>query len=329
MSLPMPSDADLIPTRRMQWILERLAREDAGLGDPTLLPARQGRELAERTNRRWNSDLPDLSVTEFAITADEGHSIPCRLLSPDKADGLILFVHGGGWSFCSMATHERSARLLAQEAGAHVLTFDYRLAPEAAHPAGLMDCMSVWAAIAAGHKHLAACLGPRAFAGDSAGANLALALLLMLQDAPLPAPDAALLFYGVYDANFETASYLVQKDGPGLTRAKMMRYWDWYVAAAADRNSQLVCPHQASDDRLRKLPPMFFNAAAVDPLRSDTENLVRRLRSLGRTDPYTLYPGVVHGFMQMSLELPEARKAAAEAGRAFRELTGSSAKNRN
>ncbi|MEO9529348.1 alpha/beta hydrolase [Roseibium sp.] len=321
--MPLPSDADLIPTQRMQWILERLAREDAGLGDPTLLPARQGRELAERTNLRWNSDLPDLSVTEFAVTAAEGHSIPCRLLSPEKADGLILFVHGGGWAFCDMTTHERSARLLALEAGAHVLTFDYRLAPEAPHPAGLMDCRTVWTAVTARRSELAGCSGPQALAGDSAGANLALALLLMIQQQQLPAPDAALLFYGVYDADFETASYLGQKDGPGLTRAKMMRYWDWYAAAPADRSRPLVSPFQATDDALRKLPPMFFNAAAIDPLRSDTENLVGRLRSLGRTDPYTLYPGVVHGFMQMSLELPEARKAAAEAGRAFRQLTGS------
>ncbi|KZM50679.1 hypothetical protein OA90_08845 [Labrenzia sp. OB1] len=307
----------------MQWILERLAKEDAGLGDPTLLSAPEGRELAEQTNARWNSDLPGMPIREFSIDAREGHSIPCRLMSPEGADGLIVFIHGGGWAFCSMATHERAARLLALEAGAHVLTFDYRLAPEAPFPAGLMDCMSVWTAITAGHKDLAACSGPRAVAGDSAGANLALTLLLMMQDAALPRPDAALLFYGVYDANFETASYLGQKDGPGLTRAKMMRYWDWYVAATDDRKSPLVSPHQASDDQLRKLPPMFFNAAAVDPLRSDTENLVRQLRSLGRTDPYTLYPGVVHGFMQMSLELPEARKAAAEAGRAFRELTRS------
>ncbi|WP_299820595.1 alpha/beta hydrolase [uncultured Roseibium sp.] len=319
----MPTDADLIPTERMQWILDRLAKEDSGLGDPTLLPAPEGRELAEQTNTRWNSDLPEMSVRELSIEAPEGHSIQCRLMSPENADGLIMFVHGGGWAFCSMATHDRAARLLALEAGAHVLTFDYRLAPEAPFPAGLMDCKSVWAAVTAGNPDLAACSGPRALAGDSAGANLAQALLLMLQEEQLPAPDAALLFYGVYDANFETASYLGQKDGPGLTRAKMMRYWDWYVAGAADRMSPLVSPLQASDEQLRKLPPLFLNAAAIDPLRSDTENLVRRLRSLGRTDPYTLYPGVVHGFMQMSLELPEARKAAAEAGRAFRELTGS------
>ncbi len=323
MTFRFATEDDLVPTPVMQALLERLAAEDAGLGDPTLLPPAEGRALAERTNARWNRDLPDMrTVTDFMLDAPEGHRIDCRLLSPEDASGLIVFIHGGGWAFCSMATHDRSARLLAREAGAHVLTFNYRLAPEAPFPAGLDDCRTVWQAVTGGHGALEGCGGPRAVAGDSAGANLALALMLCAGDAEIAPPDAALLFYGVYDADFETASYQDQKDGPGLTRAKMMRYWDWYAAAPEDRTNPLVSPRQADDDRLRALPPLYLNAAAIDPLRSDTENLVRRLRSLGRTDRYSLYPGVVHGFMQMSLDLPEARMAAAEAGRAFREITG-------
>ncbi|WP_417711746.1 alpha/beta hydrolase [Roseibium aggregatum] len=314
--------SDLVPTERMQWLLDRLAIEDEGLGDPTLLPPAEGRALAERTNMRWNSNLPEMEAADFAVHAPEGHDIACRLLSPPGAHGLILFIHGGGWAFCSRDTHERAARLLAVEAGAHVLTLDYRLAPEAPYPAGLNDCRTVWEAVGQTHPHLEACGGPRAFAGDSAGANLALALLLSLQAERKAMPDAALLFYGVYDADFETRSYLDQQDGPGLTRAKMMRYWDWYVADPANRRTPLVAPLQASDADLISLPPLFLNAAAIDPLRSDTENLVRRLRSFGRMDPYILYPGVVHGFMQMSLELSEACLAATDAGRAFRELTG-------
>lgn len=314
--------SDLVPTERMQWLLERLAIEDAGLGDPTLLPPAEGRALAERANRRWNIDLPEMEARDFAVRAPEGHDIECRLLSPHAASGLILFIHGGGWAFCSRNTHERAARLLALEAGAHVLTLDYRLAPEAPYPAGLNDCRTVWEAVGKGHPQLENCGGPRALAGDSAGANLALALLLSLQREGKAVPDTALLFYGVYDADFETVSYIDQKDGPGLTRAKMMRYWDWYVADPAHRRAPLVAPLQASDADLLSLPPLFLNAAAIDPLRSDTENLVRRLRNLGRTDPYILYPGVVHGFMQMSLELSEASLAATDAGRAFRELTG-------
>ncbi len=318
------SAADLVPTPRMSALLDRLAEEDAGLGDPTLLSPLAARALAERTNARWNEDLPSVkSVREFTVPAENGHEISCRLLSPDNAHGLIVFIHGGGWVLCSMATHERAARLLAREAGASVLTFNYRLAPEAPFPAGLEDCSTVWRAVCDGLPGLIGNQEPCALAGDSAGANLALATILQMQTAAQSVPDAALLFYGVFDANFETRSYHDHQEGPGLTRDKMMRYWDWYAADPADRRSAFVSPQQASDAQLSALPPLYLNAAAIDPLRSDTENLVQRLRSLGRSDRYTLYPGVVHGFMQMSLELPEARMAAAEAGRAFRDLTGS------
>ena len=64
-----------------------------------------------------------------------------------------------------------------------------------------------------------------------------------------------------------------------------------------------------------------MNAAELDPLLSDTEALVARLRALGRDDDYDLIPGVVHGFMQMGLALPEAADAFRRAGEVFQSIT--------
>ena len=69
------------------------------------------------------------------------------------------------------------------------------------------------------------------------------------------------------------------------------------------------------------------SAAAVDPLRSDSELLYARLQGLGRTDLFRLYDGVVHGFMQMSLVLPQASQAFRDAADAFRILLPSSDPN--
>jgi len=142
-----------------------------------------------------------------------------RVLVPtnDEGKGAILYFHGGGWAFCSMKTHERAARLLAIEARAPVA--DFRLAPEHPYPQGLEDCLAAWPAFAAVFP------GRRlAMAGDSAGANLAVATMLRLQAQVAPAPDVGLLFYGVYDDDFESPSYRQHAEGPGLTRAKMRRY---------------------------------------------------------------------------------------------------------
>ncbi|MFN4154699.1 MAG: alpha/beta hydrolase [Paracoccaceae bacterium] len=306
------------PSPQMAAILARLAAEDAGLPDPTRLPAAEGRAQAARANERWNRDLPDMARVDEVMVEGPGGPLPCRIVVPlDQVRGTILYLHGGGWAFCDRDTHDRAVRVLAQESGAVVVSADYRLAPEHPFPAGLDDAGAIWAALRAGQVPFDGLTGPWAISGDSAGANIAMAVLL---DPEAPPADCALLFYGVYGADFTTASYTEFAEGPGLTRAKMQRYFDWY-APLAQRGDPRVAPLCAEDTALKALPPLYLNAAEIDPLRSDTERLYARLMALGRADRFRLHGGVVHGFMQMSLELEEARRALADAGEAFRSLT--------
>lgn len=295
------------PSPAMRALLDRLAREDRGLADPTTLEPQAGRALAALTNLRWNEDLPPVAESRNLMQA----GLPARLVVPkgDTGRDAILHVHGGGWAFCSAATHEVAARRLAEATGARVLTVEYRLAPEHPYPQGLEDVLAAWAARDPGFRW--------SIAGDSAGANLALAAMLRLIEDGGALPAQALLFYGVYGADFATPSYETYADGPGLTRAKMQRYWNWYAARDL-RGRPTVAPLAASDAALAALPPLYLNAAGIDPLCSDTELLVARLRALGRDDPFDLIEGVVHGFMQMGSVLAEARSAFDQAGTVFR-----------
>ena len=299
------------PTADMQRVLERIAAEDAGKTDPMDMPPAEGRAAVERNNTRWNRNKPEMARVE---PIDLGLAAPGTVLMPaeDEGRGAILYIHGGGWAFCSAATHDRFARVLAIEARAPVVTFDYRLAPEHPFPAGLEDCVTAWGAFAKAFSGRALGIG-----GDSAGANLALAAMLKGLD---PRPDAGLLFYGAFAADYEAPSYTTFADGPQLTLAKMKIYYDWYVSPA-DRAQPLVAPLQATDAALSRLPPLFLNAAGLDPLRSDAEALSARLKGLGRDDPFVVHEGVVHGFLQMTEVLPEAREASRIAGDAFRKLT--------
>jgi acetyl esterase len=156
--------------------------------------------------------------------------------------------------------------------------------------------------------------------GDSAGANLALAAMLHEQRLGHALPDGGILFYGVYSADHATPSHKRFVDGPGLTTGKMRRYWDWYAPDEAVRRDPLAAPLEASDAELREMPPLWLMAAGIDPLLSDTLALARRLSELGRPDPVTVVPGVVHGFLQMTVSLEAARIALAEAGAAARRL---------
>jgi acetyl esterase len=297
----------------MRDVLARMLAEDGDQPDPTTLPPAEGRALSEAANRRWNTHQPPMAQ-ELIIQLAEGQRAYVFLPENDTGRQAILFIHGGGWAFCSAATHEGAARQLALETGAAVITFDYRLAPEHPYPAGLEDCRSLWAARAQ--------ILPDRFwsvAGDSAGANLAVALMFGLTAQDMP--QAGLLFYGVYNADFSSESYVEMAEGPGLTRAKMQRYWDFYADTSIRAGDPCLTPARASDDLLAKLPPLYLNAAEIDPLRSDTDRLRQRLRDLGRDDPYDLVPGVIHGFMQMSLWLPQSVAAYRRAGEVFRAIT--------
>lgn len=298
----------------MKAVLDRLLVEDGVQPDPTLLPAAEGRALAEASNRRWNEDGPVMAKQLIVETAD-GRQAHAFIPTGDLGMQAILYIHGGGWSFCSAATHDGAARWLAQETGVAVVTFDYRLAPEHPYPAGLEDCLAVWSRrddILPGRTW--------SVSGDSAGANLALAMMLRLHEQDLP--QTGLLFYGVYDADFESSSYRAMADGPGLTRDKMRRYWDFYTGKQAHRMSDpYLTPANAPDEMLAALPPLYLNAAEIDPLCADSERLAARLHSLGRHDRFDLIKGVIHGFMQMSLWLPQSVDAYHRAGQVFRDMT--------
>lgn len=309
----VPDDETLVrdaaPNSEMAAIMARLAEEDGGLPDQTTLPLDQGRSQNEAVNRRWNRDLPALETVEDLVLGGR----PARRFRPAVARGTVLYIHGGGWAFCSLATHDRAMRCLALATGMEVLGLDYRLAPEHPFPLPVDDSVAAWRDLAA---RGGAAGGPIAISGDSAGANLAVAAMLHEAREGRALPDFALLFYGVYDDDHGTPSHRSLGVGYGLTTARMQCYWDWYAPSEHRRNT-LATPLRAPDADLAALPPLYLNAAGLDPLLSDTLRLARRLDRLGRRrDALTIHPGVVHGFMQMTLALAEAR-AAFEAAGAF------------
>lgn len=91
---------------------------------------------------------------------------------------VILYCHGGGYSTGSCTYARTLTSKLAMSTSMDVLCFDYRLAPEHPYPAATEDAMKVW--------NYLMLLGYGArdviVAGDSAGGNLALSLVLKLKE---------------------------------------------------------------------------------------------------------------------------------------------------
>lgn len=234
---------------------------------------------------------------------------------------VIVFLHGGGWTFGDIDTHGGTMQALAAAAGAAVLGIDYRLAPEHPFPAGHEDTLAALGFVRGGGldrlwngRHLA-------LAGDSAGANLALGALLALRDGAGPQVTSAALIYGCYAPIFDTESHRRNGVGYILTSEMMRWYWGNFLGAQAANPPAAAAPLNAD---LAGLPPLYLNAAGLDPLLDDTTMLSARLALAGVAHRVDIWPGVVHGFVRLARELPAARRAIAAAGDYLRQVFATS-----
>jgi acetyl esterase len=135
-------------------------------------------------------------VEDLVISARDGAELPARLYAPasDHPLPVLLYLHGGGFTVGSIATHEPLCRHLAHLAHCAVVSLDYRLAPEWKFPTAVHDA---WDSLAWLREQAASLRldGSRiAIGGDSAGGTLAAVTAIAARDAGWPLA-LQLLFY--------------------------------------------------------------------------------------------------------------------------------------
>jgi acetyl esterase/lipase len=229
-----------------------------------------------------------------------GGAITARLYDPGTAElsPAVIYIHGGGWVLCDLDSHDGICRELAVRSGLKVVSVAYRLAPEHPFPAPLADCVAAVRWLAAHGRDWGIDPGRLVIAGDSAGANLALAALLSLRDAGETPLRGAALIYGVFAPDHDTPSHLAYgaDNRYFLSTAEMEWFWNHYVPAGTDRRTPLAAPLTAD---LADLPPLYLAAAEYDCLRNDSELLADRLARDGRPHEFRLWPGMIHGCLHM------------------------------
>jgi acetyl esterase len=243
-----------------------------------------------------------------------GRRLVSRLHRPttDKALPVMVYIHGGGWVWGSIDTHDHIMRGYAGAAGCAVVGPDYALSPEAPFPQALEECAAVVRWVAKNGAEWGLDPTRIVIGGDSAGGNLALATALLLRETD---PDmklrGLLLNYGVFDSRLDTASYKEFATGHTLTREKMDFYWRCYAPREADRLNPLAAPLRAN---LRGLPPCLLHVAELDVLASENRAMEARLREAGVAVEATTFPGVLHGFLRAMGHVKASDRAIAEAG---------------
>ncbi len=261
------------------------------------------------------------AVRDLTVDGADGpmcarHYAPTRK-DADVPEAILLYVHGGGFVLGDLTTHDEACRVLCQQAGIHVLSIAYRLAPEHPFPAALDDVHAALRWLQQQASRLGADPMRIAIGGDSAGANLA---TVVAAEAARQgrSPVAQLLIYPTVDMDARSPSRELFGRGYILTSADMDAFRRLYVgappAAMRDpRSSPLFFDEPAV------LPPTVLTTAGFDPLRDEGEAYADRLRLAGVPVRLRRFSGMVHGCLHMTTIVPAAHAALVETARLLRD----------
>ena len=263
--------------------------------------------------RRPEHVIAVASVQDTSVPGADG-DLPARIYRPDASGVLptVLLFHGGGWVIGDLETHDNTARAIARDARAVVVSVAYRLAPEAPFPAAVDDAVAAarWAS-----KHLADLGGGDALAvaGDSAGGNLAAVVAQELRTKIA----AQLLIYPSTDLTGQYPSRSENGTGYFLETRTMEWFFSQYAGHVTDIDARLSPLLQSN---LAGVAPAVVVTAEFDPLRDEGEAYAAALKAAGVRVELRRYDGMVHGFFDMGGASVAARAAVEETCALFAEV---------
>ncbi len=227
-----------------------------------------------------------------------------------EGEGVLIYLHGGGYSIGSIETHRDFIARLCREVGVRAFAIDYRLAPEHRFPAQLEDAVEGYRyLLAAGHDPSRILV-----AGESAGGGLTLSLLVRLRELGVPLPTAAAVISPWVD--LENTGSTVDENAPYdyLSRRVLETYARRFVASD-QRRDPLASPLHAD---LSGLPPLLVHAGAAEVLADDAVRLAARAEQAGVEVEFALYPEMIHAFHLFGYVIPQAQPAVDELVRFLR-----------
>ena len=243
---------------------------------------------AIRQSRNTAPSLPE-GITATDITST------MRLFRPSKQSKrpmpVLLYLHGGGWCFGSINSCTRFCASVAKEVQCCVVALNYRLSPEHPYPTPLTDCQEAFVYLKEHAHEWGGDTTRISIGGDSAGGNLAVATALSTQGVRslIPIYPVTKLF------SEHTPSWTAYARGYGDDAELLEAFCEAY--ARGKTQEPLVSVGLAPDSMLQKLPPVLLISAGHDVLADQGAAFAHRLKSVGVSTDYHLFPTATHLFI--------------------------------
>ncbi len=277
-----------------------------------------------------NYDISEKRIITESVDVDLGHG-DCRIwvYRPEeerKDRAAVLYIHGGAFFAGSAAVFHNPMKLLAEKAGCVVFNLEYTLAPELKYPGQIEECIAAIDFIENNAKEYGVDDKKICICGDSAGANIAIAVAMRVKDRLA----MQILFYPVVDFICDGVLYdwreecyniadrdrelIVPKLGTGridgkgdVTKMKMTAAL--YLKKDGERMNEDVSPLYAD---LEGLPKTLMFFAEYDGLRISEELFFEKLKESSVSAYGIEYLGVAHAFFEKPGILPQAEAAVIE-----------------
>jgi acetyl esterase/lipase len=219
---------------------------------------------------------------------------------------LLVHVHGGGYVYNPGEAGTGEAALMAAYGGFKVISFDYRMPPDASYPAAMDDAMAVWKAALEMQKP-----ANMAIFGTSTGGGMTLAMILRAKGEHLPLPAAIAPGTPWSDLTETGDSY---KTNEWLDNVLVS--YNGYLTHAAQLYAN---GHDLKDPQLSPIygdfhgfPPAILTSGTRDLFLSNTVLTHRKLRQAGVEAVLQVFEGMSHAQYLFDPDAPETKEAFTE-----------------
>jgi monoterpene epsilon-lactone hydrolase len=253
-------------------------------------------------------ELSKVSITPEMRDKFSGSWFVNKIEEKDEhARVTMLYLHGGGYSFYPQS-YPNFIAWITRAARSRTFALDYRLSPEYRFPAQLDDAIHAYRWLLETSVDCERLI----VAGDSAGGNLALALLLAAREARLPLPAFVIALSP--PTNFKVEFIETELSGKppfDWIDKEMLERWASWFCDEADRQNPLVSQILAD---LRGLPPIYIQAGRAEILYPSIQAFADRAQEQGADVVLDTWDEMTHDFQLFGPDSPQSAKALLRIG---------------
>ena len=205
-----------------------------------------------------------------------------------RRGGVVLYLHGGGYTCGSLEYAKGFSSVLAAECGVRVFCAAYRLAPEHRYPAAVEDALEAYQYLLkkgyAGHQIL--------LCGESAGGGLIYALCLKLKELGLPLPCGLIGISPWTDLTGSGKSYEENREVDPSMSPELLQF---YAKCYTDDPADPLCSPLFGD--LTGFPPSLLFVGGDEVMLDDTRMLHEKLVKSGCRSKLIVAPERWHAYV--------------------------------